>query len=98
MEIQELLRSLVNQAGARTVYAEPISADGKTVVPVAKVRCGFGGGSGKREGEQQGGGGGFGARPVGFIQISGAGSRFMPIVDFPAMAVAAGVGSFSACS
>jgi uncharacterized spore protein YtfJ len=96
MEIQELLHSLVNQAGAKTVYGEPISAEGRTVVPVARVRCGFGGGSGKREGQQQGGGGGGGfiAKPVGFIEISGAGSRFVPIVDVPAIALAVGAGIF----
>ncbi|HUI79189.1 MAG TPA: spore germination protein GerW family protein [Bryobacteraceae bacterium] len=96
MEIQELLHSLVHQAGAKTVFAEPVSADGRTVVPVAKVRCGFGGGSGKRDGQQQGGGGGGGfvARPVGFIEISGAGARWVPIVDLPSLAVAAAIGVF----
>jgi uncharacterized spore protein YtfJ len=94
MEIQELLHALVNQVGAKTVYADPISTDGKTIVPVAKVRCGFGGGSGKKEGQQQGGGGGGGfvARPVGFIEISSAGARWVPIVDWQATAIAVGFG------
>ena len=35
--------------------------------------------------------GGFVARPVGFIEISSAGSRFIPIVDFPAIAMATAV-------
>src|SRR5262249_45959658 len=97
MEIQELLRSLVSQAGVKTVYGEPISAEGKTVVPVAKVSCGFGGGSGKKGSdsvdEGGGGGGGFGARPLGYIEISAAGTRYVPIIDFPTLAlrVAAGV-------
>jgi uncharacterized spore protein YtfJ len=96
MEIQELLHSLVHQAGAKTVYGDPISADGRTVVPVARVRCGFGGGSGKKQGEQQGGGGGGGfiAKPVGFIEISGGGSRFVPIVDVPQIALTVAVGIF----
>jgi len=83
MDFQELFRSLVNQAGARTVYADPISGESRTVVPVARVRCGFGGGSGKRADKQEGGGGGGGfvARPVGFIEISTGGTRFVPIVD-----------------
>src|SRR5215471_18859134 len=95
MEMQELFRSLVNQAGAKTVYADPVTVEGRTIVPIASVRCGFGGGSGKKheEGEGGGGGGGFVAKPTGYIEISAAGSRFVPIVDFQsvALAVAAGV-------
>jgi len=94
MEIPELIRSLLNQAGAKTVYGDPVSSEGKTVVPVAKVRCGFGGGSGKKQGDQEGGGGGGGfvAKPVGFIEITGAGSRYVPIVDVQSIAMAAGLG------
>ena len=94
MELQELFRSLVNQAGARTVYADPISTEGRTVVPVAKVRCGFGGGSGKKadSNEGGGGGGGFVAYPVGYIEIASTGTQFVPIVDPQRMAIAAGFG------
>jgi len=94
MDFQELFRSLVNQAGARTVYADPISSEGKTIVPVARVRCGFGGGSGKKADKQEGGGGGGGfvARPVGFIEISAGGTQFVPIVDYRNMALAFGAG------
>ena len=91
--MQELLRSLIDQAGAKTVYADPVSAEGRTIVPVAKVRCGFGGGSGRREGEDGGGGGGgFAAKPAGYIEISAAGTRFVPIVDPRDLLVAVGVG------
>lgn len=95
MDIQELLRSLVNQAGVKTVYGDPISAEGRTIVPVASVRCGFGGGSGKKSGEQReggGGGGGFVAKPVGYIEISAGGARYAPIVDIQMVMMAAGVG------
>jgi uncharacterized spore protein YtfJ len=95
MDFQELFRSLVNQAGAKTVYADPISSEGRTVVPVAKVRCGFGGGSGKKPGkdaEGGGGGGGFIAKPLGYIEVSAQGTRFVPIVDAGDVALAAGVG------
>jgi uncharacterized spore protein YtfJ len=95
MNFQELFRSLVNQSGAKTVYADPISSEGRTVVPVAKVRYGFGGGSGKKpgqDGEGGGGGGGFVAKPLGYIEISAQGTRFIPIVDPRDMALAAGVG------
>jgi uncharacterized spore protein YtfJ len=94
MDFQELLRSLVNQAGAKAVYADPISAEGRTVVPVARVRFGFGGGSGKKtqEGEGGGGGGGFVAKPVGFLEISAEGTRFVKIADSWDVALAVGIG------
>jgi uncharacterized spore protein YtfJ len=95
MDFQELFRSLVNQAGAKTVYGDPISGEGRTVVPVAKVRCGFGGGSGKKpgeKGESGGGGGGFVSKPVGYIEVSRQGTRFVPIVGPQDVAMAAGVG------
>ena len=92
--MQELFRSLVNQAGAKTVYADPVSVEGRTIVPVASVRCGFGGGSGKKDekGEGGGGGGGFMAKPAGYIEVSTAGSRFVPIVDFQSVALGVAAG------
>ena len=83
MEIEEALQSMVNHGTVRTVYGDPITAEGRTIVPVARVRYGFGAGSGKRNGErpEQGGGGGGGliAVPVGVVEISREGTRFIPI-------------------
>jgi uncharacterized spore protein YtfJ len=96
MELQPVLSAVVNQAGAKTVYGEPISVNGRTVIPVARVRCGFGGGSGRdghdQEREGGGGGGGFVARPVGFVEIDGDAARFVPIFDPQAIAVSIGIG------
>jgi|SRR5581483_11753109 uncharacterized spore protein YtfJ len=96
MELQPVLSAVVNQAGAKTVYGEPISVNGTTVVPVARVRCGFGGGSGRnareRDSEGGGGGGGFVARPVGFVEIHGEVARFVPIIDPQSIAVGVGIG------
>ena len=96
MDIQELIRSSVNQAGAKAVYGDPVSAEGKTIVPVAKVRFGFGGGSGKRAGgdasEGGGGGGGFVAHPIGYIELSSTGTRYVSIVDFQSVVLAVGAG------
>jgi uncharacterized spore protein YtfJ len=96
MELQPVLSAVVNQAGAKTVYGEPISVNGMTVVPVARVRCGFGGGSGRnareKESEGGGGGGGFVARPVGFVEIHEEASRFVPIIDPQAIAFGIGIG------
>ncbi len=96
MELQEALGALVNQAGVKTVYSEPITVDGRTIVPVARVRCGFGGGSGRngrsKESEGGGGGGGFVARPVGFVEVDEQGARFVPILDPQSIAVGVGIG------
>lgn len=79
---QEVFRSIVEHAGAETVFGEPVSVGDRTIVPVAKIRYGFGGGSGGRErGEQFGGGGGGGlvAKPLGAFEISPSETRFIPI-------------------
>jgi len=60
-------------ANAETVYGEPIERDGKTVVPVAKIAYGFGGGYGSERDESQNGGegggigGGVKATPAGAV-------------------------------
>lgn len=86
--LQSLKESIVTQANVKAVYGEPIAAQGKTVVPVAKVVCGYGAGAGtagisETKGRGEGGGGGGGARaiPVGVIEISDQQTRFVPISD-----------------
>lgn len=72
-QLEEVFKSIVDHAGAKAVYGEPIVLEGKTVLPVARVRYGFGGGSGgKGNHEQYGGGGGGGllAQPLGVIEIT----------------------------
>jgi uncharacterized spore protein YtfJ len=79
---EDVFRSIVEHAGAKTVFGEPVSVGGKTVVPVADVRYGFGGGSGGKEhGERYGGGGGGGlmAKPLGVFEISQSETRFIPL-------------------
>jgi len=58
--------------GARLCYGEPVHVEGRTVIPVARVRAA--GGIGR-----MGGGGRLDAVPVGFIEVSQAGARFEPI-------------------
>jgi hypothetical protein len=58
--------------GARLCYGEPVHVEGRTVIPVARVRAA--GGMGNR-----GGGGRLDAVPVGFIEVSQAGARFESI-------------------
>ena len=82
-------------AGSSAVFGDPIERDGVTVIPVAKVRWGFGGGAGRgieegsetgEVGEGSGGGGGVMASPLGFIEISDGEARFQRTND-PAAAV-----------
>jgi uncharacterized spore protein YtfJ len=44
--IRSLAERLQGSATVRAVFGEPISAQGKTIIPVAKIGLGFGGGSG----------------------------------------------------
>lgn len=87
MQVPELLenaRSVVEQLGAKIVYAEPVTSGQTTVVPVARVVCGFGGGSGRgrrEQGEGGGGGGGFRIHPAGYIDITAAWTRFVPVYE-----------------
>lgn len=87
-----MLRSLGDrlQAGAsvRQVYGEPIEFAGRMVIPVAGLRYGFGAGGGAggkpgsdRSGNGSGGGAGISLRPLGALEITEAGTRFIRFVD-----------------
>lgn len=82
-----------NAANVRTIFGEPISAQGKTIIPVANVAYGFGFGSGKQE-HEEGGGGGAGVRifPAGIFEVSAEGSRFISFTQKRKLALAAGIG------
>ncbi len=67
--LQSLKESIVSQASVKAIYGEPISAQGKTIIPVAKIMYGFGGGAGTggvgdRSAQGEGGGGGGGVRAI----------------------------------
>src|ERR1700678_2024286 len=69
-------------ANAKTVYGEPVHAGSRTIIPVAKIGYLLGATSAGRNGETVGGGsggGGVGARPVGYIEITDAGSRYIEL-------------------
>lgn len=89
-----LLHGLADRLGVRAnasaAFGAPVERDGVTVIPVAKVRWGFGGGggvgpaddvTGESEGEGSGGGGGVTASPLGYIEISGGKAEFKRIPD-----------------
>jgi uncharacterized spore protein YtfJ len=86
--LQSLKESILSQANVKAIYGEPIAAQGKTVVPVAKIMYAYGAGAGtggvgntSARGEGGGGGGGVRAIPVGVIEISDQQTRFVPITD-----------------
>jgi uncharacterized spore protein YtfJ len=99
--LQSLKESILGQASVKTIYGEPISAHGKTIIPVAKIVYGYAAGAGtggvgdtSARGEGGGGGGGVRAVPVGVIEVSEQQTRFVPITDRKKLtgAVLAGIG------
>lgn len=94
-QFTEAFISVIEHAGAKAVYGEPVSIEGKTVLPVAIIRYGFGGSSGgKGSNWQHGGGGGGGliAKPLGVVEITESQTRFIPITSGRALLVAVGLG------
>lgn len=78
--IETIAEKLGAVARAATVFAEPVERDGLTVIPVAKAKWGFGGGSGHTKDEHgAGGGGGVTVTPVGFIEIKNGQAKFQRI-------------------
>ncbi len=91
----------LGHADAKTIFGEAVERGDCTVVPVGRVssRYGFGGGSGEGPADETGastggggGGGGGGAlevKPIGYIEITSTGSRFITITDSSAIAIRA---------
>lgn len=88
LAILQSLKESILTANVKAVYGEPIAAQGKTIIPVAKITYGYGGGAGtggmgesSARGEGGGGGGGARAIPVGVVEVSDQQTRFVPITD-----------------
>lgn len=97
--LQSLKESILGQASVKAIYGEPISSQGKTIIPVAKIIYGYGAGAGAggvgdtgARGEGGGGGGGMRAVPVGVIEVSNQSTRFVPITDRSKLSAALLVG------
>jgi uncharacterized spore protein YtfJ len=98
---KEMLATLVDHfastARVQNVFGEPIEAHGKTIIPVARVsyRLGAGGSEGgetpadpsapRKAGGGSGGGGIVQATPIGVLEVTEAGARFVRFFD-PQMA------------
>ena len=86
--LQNISERLGSTASVKSVFGEPIHANGKTIVPVARIAYGFGGGSGtgpdnahKDKKEGGGGGGGVRACPAGALEVTENATRFIPYVS-----------------
>jgi uncharacterized spore protein YtfJ len=95
--IERLIEAVGGRAGSQAVFAPPVQRGGVTVIPVARVRWGAGGGRGwsPEQGDGSGGGGGAVANPVGYIEVTEHGSAFRPIerpLANPLMVLAGAVG------
>ena len=105
--LEKLVEKVGGKASVKAVFGEPIERGGKTVIPVAKIRWGFGGGSGSGTGPAEGeagvasgsgagGGGGVTAEPIGYLEIGEEGASFRPIAPpypSPLFLIAAGITS-----
>lgn len=82
---RSVVESLRERAGVRSVYGDPVAVGDRTLVPVARVAYGFGGGSGSRTvpgsgaagADETGGGGGVAVSPVGVIEAGPDGTRLL---------------------
>jgi len=89
MDAPEVLSSLQEHLGqtadVHRAFGEPIVIGEKTIIPVARVSAGFGGGIAPKAGSGQsaggGGGGGLEARPMGAIEVTKMGTKYVPIYD-----------------
>jgi uncharacterized spore protein YtfJ len=105
MSLNQLFESIEKTREAadwRTAFGEPQIVEGKTLIPVAQVRhgfgLGFGSGSGPTDpekaatppaqGEGGGGGGGASSRPLGVLVVTPDGVEFEETLDAGKIAVA----------
>ncbi len=91
--VETVAERFSGSVAVRTAFGEPIDVGDRTIVPVARAACGFGGGSGEERLEADeaatvpsncdagGYGGGFVVRPLGVIEITDDGTRFVRVDD-----------------
>jgi uncharacterized spore protein YtfJ len=93
-DLMNRISQLHQKATVKTVFDEPMIANGRTIIPVANVRYAFGVGRGKsekQEGFGEGGGGGGGVRigPVAILEVGDQETKVKPIPDVTRLALAA---------
>ena len=98
--VRDAIGGLRDTASVARVFGDPIEANEKTIVPVARVAYGFGAGYGsgtdeedeEAGGEGAGGGGGASVTPVGILEITDDDTRYVRFSDWRRTAVAVGTG------
>jgi uncharacterized spore protein YtfJ len=107
-EVQRLLDALANlreKANVNAVFGEPVTVEGRTVIPVARVVYGFGVGVGhdavaeeqaaeeaaEEAGGGAGGGGGVLAHPVAVVEVTPERTCVKPVIDEQKVALAGGL-------
>jgi len=94
MSVQEFLGTIGERlsatANVKSVYGDPITTGQRTVIPVATIRYGFGGGV--KGLTDKGGGGGVIARPSGALEITPQGTRFVPFSEPKTVGIAFAMG------
>jgi uncharacterized spore protein YtfJ len=81
---ESIVEPLQRSAAVKSVFGDAIPAQGKTIIPVARIGYGFGGGGGKGvrhevPDEGSGGGGGVMAIPLGVFEVTDTQTRFIPL-------------------
>ncbi len=79
--LERLAERLGAHASIDAVVGTPVEHDGVKVIPIAKVRYGFGGGEGAAEREGGGGGGGVSVMPIGYVELRDGRARFHRVID-----------------
>jgi uncharacterized spore protein YtfJ len=93
--IERLATKLGTSATSKMIFHEPIKGDGVTIIPVGKIRYGFGGGFKNKQSSDTGtgGGGGMDVAPVGYIEIKDGHTEFKsirPPISLPSIIIAGG--------
>lgn len=74
---------LANNLHVKKAVGDPIKIGKVTIIPIIMMDVGFGGGGGGPQMVAQGFGMGGEARPLGFVVISKAGTKFIPVGKVP---------------
>ncbi|MBN2408888.1 MAG: hypothetical protein JXE07_04050 [Candidatus Aminicenantes bacterium] len=84
---QEMSKRLNSSLQVKTVVGEPMKVGKVTLIPIMMIDIGFGGGGGGAPQAPEMGGKGFymsgEARPLGFVVVSKAGTKFVSVGKIP---------------
>jgi uncharacterized spore protein YtfJ len=98
INMDHIASTLTSAFNSKIIFSDPIEKDGVTVIPVAKVIYGLGGGTGTRAHDKgEGGGGGFFAKPVGYIELRNGTAHFKAIrapLTYAPVIMAAGLAGY----